>query len=133
MKPLSLDLRQRVAQALETGAAQTSIAQRFAVSLASVERISRKQRNQESLKPKVSTGRKPRVAPEQQHAFEQLAASRTNWTLQTLAQAWQEQGGKALSQATTSRTLRRSGFSFKKRAVSPANATKPSAKPSASR
>ncbi len=134
MKPLSLDLRQRVAQALETGASQANLAQRFAVSLASVERIARKKRNQQSLTPKVSTGRKPRVTPEQQQAFEQLATSRTDWTLQTLAHAWQEQaGGKALSQATTSRTLGRSGFSFKKSAVSPASETKPSATPSASR
>ncbi len=134
MKPLSLDLRQRVAQALESGASQASLAQRFAVSLASVERIARKKRNQQSLTPKVSTGRKPRVAPEQHHAFAQLAASRTDWTLQTLAQAWQEQaGGTVLSQATTSRTLRRSDFSFKKSAVSPVSAMKPSATPSASR
>ena len=134
MKPLSLDLRQRVAQALETRASQASIAQRFAVSLASVERIARKKRNQQSLTPRVSTGRKPRVAPEQQQAFQQLAASRTDWTLQTLAHAWQEQaGGKALSQTTTSRTLGRTGFSFKKSAVSPASEMKPSATPSASR
>lgn len=133
MKPLSLDLRQRVAQALETGAAQSSIAQRFAVSLASVERIARKQRNQQSLTPKVSTGRRPRVAQEQRQAFEQLAASRTDWTLQTLAQAWQEQGGKALSPATTSRTLRRNGFSFKKSAASPASETRTNAASSGSR
>ena len=129
MKPLSLDLRQRVAQALETGASQASLAQRFAVSRASVERIARKKRNQQSLLPKRSTGRKPRVAPEQQPAFEQLAASRSDWTLQTLAHAWQEQaGGKALSLATTWRTLGRSGFSFKKSAGSPPTRSRVSAK-----
>ena len=133
MKPLSLDLRQRIADALEVGQTQASIAERFAVSLASVERLARKQRNQESLKPKVSTGRKPRVAPEQQHAFEQLAASRTDWTLQTLADAWHEQGGQALSQATVLRTLRRLGFAYKKRVASPASATRTSAESSRSK
>ncbi len=133
MKALSIDLRQRVADALEEGQTQTSIAERFAVSVSSVERIARKKRAGQGLEPGVPPGKKPLVEREQQKAFAQLAASRTDWTLQTLAQAWQEQGGKALSQATTSRTLGHSGFSFKKSAVSPANATKPSAKPSASR
>jgi transposase len=81
------------------------------------------------------------VETEQQEAFAKLAASRTDWTLQTLAQAWQEQGGKALSQATNSRTLRRNGFSYKKSAalpptrlrVSEKSATKSNETPSASR
>ena len=114
VKALSLDLRQRVAHALESGQTQTSIAQRFAVSRSSVERIARKRRAGQGLEPGVPPGKKPLVEREQQEAFAQLAASRTDWTLQTFAQAWQEQGGKALSQATTSRTLRRNGFSFKK-------------------
>ena len=117
VKALSLDLRQRVADALdalEEGQTQTSIAKRFAVSRSSVERIARKRREGQGLEPGVPAGKKPLVEREQQEAFAHLAAWRTDWTLQTLAQAWQEQAGKALSQATTSRTLRRSGFSFKK-------------------
>jgi len=133
VKALSLDLRQRVADALEEGQTQTSIAQRFAVSLSSVERIARRRRAGQGLEPRVRVGKKPLVGHEQQEAFVRLAASRTDWTLQTLAQAWQEQGGKALSQATTSRTLGRNGFSFKKSAASPASETKPSAEPFASR
>ena len=133
VKALSLDLRQRIADAIEERQTQTSIAQRFAVSLSSVERIARKRREGHGLEPGVPPGKKPLVEREQQEAFAQLAASRTAWTLQTLAQAWQEQGGKALSQATTSRTLRRNGFSFKKSAALPKSATKPNETPSASR
>jgi transposase len=133
VKALSLDLRQRVADALESGQTHTSIAQRFAVSLSSVERIARKRRAGHGLEPGVPPGKKPLVEPQQHEAFAQLAASRTDWTLQTLAQAWQEQaGGKALSLATTSRTLRRVGFSYKKSAVLLASEMKPSAKSSAS-
>ena len=119
MKALSLDLRERVADALEAGQTQTSIAQRFDVSLSSVERIARKRREGHGLEPGVPPGKKSLVAQGQHEAFAQLAASRTDWTLQTLAQAWQEQGGKALSQATPSRTLRRTGFSYKKSAALP--------------
>ena len=133
MKALSLDLRQRIADALDAAQSQTSVAQRFDVSLSSVERLARKKRGGHSLEPGKSPGKKPLVEPEQHEAFAQLAASRTDWTLQTLAQAWQEQAGKALSQATTWRTLRRSGFSFKKSAALPESATPPNETPSASR
>ena len=114
VKALSLDLRQRIADALDAAQSQASVAQRFDVSLSSVERLARKKRHGHSLEPGKSPGKKPLIAPQQHEAFAQLAASRTDWTLHTLAQAWQEHGGKALSQATTSRTLRRNGFSFKK-------------------
>ncbi len=138
VKALSLDLRQRVADALdalEEGQTQTSIAQRFAVSRSSVERIARKTREGQGLEPGVRPGKKPLVETEQHEAFAQLAASRTDWTLQTLAQAWQEQGGKALSQATTSRTLRRTGFSYKKvpRCLRRASASVQRARPSQTR
>ena len=133
VKALSLDLRQRIADALESGQTQTNIAERFAVSRSSVERIARKRRTGQGLEPGLRPGKKPLVAQEQHEAFAQLAASRTDWTLHTLAQAWQEQGGKVLSQATTSRTLRRNGFSFKKSAALPKSATKPNETPSASR
>ena len=114
VKALSLDLRQRIADALDAAQSQASVAERFDVSLSSVERLARKKRHGHSLEPGKSPGKKPLVAPQQHEAFAQLAASRTDWTLHTLAQAWQEHGGRALSQATTSRTLRRNGFSFKK-------------------
>jgi transposase len=138
MKALSLDLRQRVADALDSGASHPSIAQRFAVSLSSVERLARKKRENQSLHPGVGAGRKPKVDladQEQREAFAQLAASRTDWTLQTLADAWQEheQGGKALSAATVLRTLRRLKFSFEKRAASQRKETRPSVKTSGSR
>lgn len=128
VKALSLDLRQRIADALdalEAGQTQASIAERFAVSRSSVERLARKRRQGRSLTPGVSPGKKPLVEQEQQKAFEQLAASRTDWTLQTLADAWrQQEGGKALSQATVLRTLRRIGFAYKKSAASPKSATR---------
>ena len=113
MKALSLDLRQRIADALDAGHSQASVARRFDVSLSSVERLARKKRHGHSLEPGKSPGKKPLIEPEQQPALEQLTASRTDWTLRTLAAAWQQQGGKVLSQATLSRTLRRLGFSYK--------------------
>jgi transposase len=133
MKALSLDLRQRVADALDAGQTQARIAQRFAISRSSVERIARKKREKQSLLPGRGTGRQPKVKKEQQAAFERLAAARTDWTLQTLADAWHERGGHALSPATVLRTLRRLKFSFKKSAASQRKETRPNGGRSESR
>lgn len=132
MKALSLDLRHRVSEAIDhdTLASYQDIAQRFAVSVSSVERLTRKKREGQSLAPGVGTGRKTKVAPEQVPSFEQLAASRTDWTLRSLSEAWQQQGGQSLSLSATQRTLQRIGFTFKKSAASPKKETKPSGKPS---
>lgn len=115
---LSLDLRQRIADALETGQTQKDIAHRFAVSIPTVERIARRVREGRSLKPGHSPGRSPQVTKEQYQAFQDLARSRTDWTLQSLALAWQEQGGKPLCESTVWRTLKRIEFTFKKSAES---------------
>jgi len=116
MKALSLDLRQRIAHAIDhdTLDSYPKIADRFAVSLASVERIATRKRCGQSLAPGQSTGRKPKVTPEQYDAFECMVASRTDWTTTALADAWQERTGQGLSLSTVLRLLHRIGFSFKK-------------------
>lgn len=124
MKALSLDLRHRIVAALDAGQTQASVAQRFVVSLTSVERLARKKRDEESLVPRRHLGKTPLVQKHEYEIFEALAASRTDWTLQNLAQAWQQQGGKPLSAATVLRTLRRTGFSHKKSAGSQVSAVK---------
>jgi len=120
---LSLDLRQRVVEALQNGQTQRAVAERFAVSLSSVERLARKQSQGQSLHAGISTGRIPQIKTEQYQAFEALVRSRTDWTLQSIATAWQEQGGRPLSIATACRTLKRIQFAFKKSAVSLPNET----------
>ena len=77
MKALSLDLRRRIAEALEAGQPQSSIAERFAVSLSSLERIARKRRHGHSLEPGASSGRQRLVGAEQRPVFERLATVRT--------------------------------------------------------
>jgi transposase len=119
MKPLSLDLRQRIADALDGKASQTSIADRFAVSLSSVERLAKKKRQGLDLMPGVGTGRIPKIKKEQLPEFEALAHSRTDWTAQGLAEAWQGKTGTQVSVSTVTRTLAKAAFVFKKNAASP--------------
>lgn len=124
MKPLSLDLRQRIADALDGQASQVSIAERFAVSLSSVERLANKKRQGLDLKPGVGTGRIPKIKKEQLPAFEELARSKTDWTAQGLAEAWQRDTGTKVSVSTVTRTLGKVAFSFKKNAASHWNGSK---------
>jgi transposase len=125
VRALSLDLRHRISDAIDADAMDTyaNIAARFAVSLSSVERIARRKRERCDLTPGVSPGRTPIVSPDEHEAFRQLVASRTDWTLHTLAVTWQEQSGKAVSISTASRLLARIGFTFKKNAALPVSAT----------
>ena len=118
MRPLSQDLRQRIIDALDTGASQEAIAERFAVSASSVERLSTKKRLGLSLQPKPTPGRKRRVPEDKLAAFEALVRSRKDWTAEALADAWQAQGEASLSISTATRVLKQIRFSFKKNAKS---------------
>ena len=126
MKPLSLDLRQRIVDALDTQTSQRAIAERFAVSVSTVVRLSAKKRLGIDLKPLPTPGRKRRVPKEQLQNFEELVRSKQDWTAEALADAWQQQGGNTLSISTATRILRQLRFSFKKNAKSLWSETVPS-------
>jgi len=72
VKALSLDLRQRIADALDAARSQASVGKRFEVSLSSVERLARRKRHGYSLEPGTSPGKKPLDAQEHHHVFAQL-------------------------------------------------------------
>jgi transposase len=114
MKALSLDLKQRIADAIETGATRHAIADRFAVSVPTVNRIARKKRRGQELKAGQSTGRNPSIAEDQWKDFEELVRSKQDWSATTLTLAWIEKTGINLSVSTTTRALRKIGFVFKK-------------------
>ena len=118
MKPLSLDLRERIITALETHSSQKAIAHRFDVSLSSVERLATKKRLGIGLQPKPTPGRKRLVPEDKLPLFEELVRSRKDWTAQALADAWQQQEGKRLSVSTATRVLKQIRFSFKKKVKS---------------
>jgi transposase len=114
MKALSLDLKQRIADALETGATRQAIAERFAVSVPTVNRIARKKRRGQELEAGQSTGRNPTIPDDKWQEFEQLVRSKQDWNATTLTLAWIEKTGITLSVSTTTRALRKIGFTFKK-------------------
>jgi transposase len=116
MRPYSTDLRTRIVAALSEGQTSSQVAQRFGVSLPTVVRYRRLQRTQDSLAPKPLPGRKPSLNGDEQERLRQLFASRTDWTVRTLRDAWQQQAGKAVCFSGFHRWMQRLGLSYKKSA-----------------
>jgi transposase len=56
-----------------------------------------------------------------------MLATQNDWTLESLARAWQQHSGKAISTSALHRNLHWLGYSYKKRVASPPSATQRSA------
>ena len=127
MRAYSVDLRQRVVDALqEQEATIDSVAERFAVSTASLKRYKRQLQQTGNLSPRPLPGRSPKVAPAQQERLRELVASRTDWTLQSLSDAWKEDTGIFVAVDVMARTLARLKITYKKRAASLKSGTRQS-------
>jgi transposase len=135
MRAYSLDLRQRIVDALAHGATIEQTAQRFAVGKSSVKRYKARLQETGTLAPTPWPGRTPKIKEEQQEDLRTLVASRTDWTLDALSQAWHNEFGIAPTVSVVSDTLRRFQITYihgKKRAASPPSGMKRSAKRSGS-
>ena len=127
MKPLSLDLRERILDALQSGQTRTQVAERFCVSLSSVRRLKKQWAEQANLDPKPIPGRTRAVKEDQAAQLKEVIATQSDWTLENLAQAWEQHTGKAISPSALHRNLHWLGYSYKKRVVSPRKETRTSA------
>ncbi len=106
MKALSLDLRQRVVDALQQGQTRRQVAERFAVSLASVGRLARQWRDQQDQRPRPIPGRPRAVRPSEQETLRALVAADKEATLSSLSAAFFEQTGRRVCISALQRNLR---------------------------
>jgi len=132
MQAYSLDLRQRIIDALGDGATIEATAQRFAVGITSVKRYKARLQETGTLAPTPWPGRAPKIKKEQQEDLRTLVAARTDWTLDALSAAWHQEQGVQATVSVLSDTLRRFQITYKKRAASPPRGMKRSAKRSES-
>ena len=129
MQAYSVDLRQRIVDALgEAGAIIDCVAERFAVSPTSVKRYKRQLQETGSLFPKPWPGRALKIKPDQEERLKELVASRTDWTLQRLCDAWHEETGVSIPFGGMARALARLKITHKKRAVLPQSGMRRSGK-----
>jgi transposase len=111
MKAYSEDLRQKIVQALERGISKSQAARLFDVSLASVKRYARISCQGGSLAPKKGTGRPPKIDEAAEKLLKEDVKQRPAATVSDRRHFLEHLTGKALSDSTVRRLLRRLGFS----------------------
>ena len=112
-RPLSLDLRLRVAAALMEGSTVRAAAARFELSVASAVRIGQLARAGQCLEARKRDGQRPLMPLSATDAITTGLASKADWTVRGLA-ADLRAAGIAVSHDTVWRFMRRQGLSFKK-------------------
>jgi transposase len=127
MRPLSPDLRERILDALLSGQTRKQVAQRFCVSLSSVQRLKKCWTEHQHLDPKPIPGRQRAVNQNQAAELKEMLATQNDWTLERLAQAWEQHSGTAISTSALHRNLHWLDYSYKKRVALPPSATRKSA------
>lgn len=133
MKAYSPDLRQRIVESLCEGATRKATAERFDVSLSTVTRYKQAWKSGSNLAPKPISGRPRLIQETEQEEFLALVASKTNWTLDSLGDAWEERKGIKPTVSVLSRTCKRLKITRKKSPASPEKETPPSEPPSGKR
>jgi len=116
VRPLSLDLRVRVAAALAEGATVRDAAKRFDVSVASAVRIGQLARAGQGLAAQKFGSHRPPILLSATEAITSRLAVKSDWTVRALA-ADLRAAGIAVSHDTVWRFMRRQGLSFKKNAA----------------
>lgn len=119
MRAYSVDLRHRIVESLEKGATQEETAKRFCVSLSSVKRYYGQWKTRANLAPKPLPGRVPILKEEDRDEFVALVASKSDWTLDALALAWQERTGVKPTVSVLCDVCKRWQITRKKRVASP--------------
>ena len=115
MKPYAEDRRWRVVWAVSSGAPREEVARRFAVSVPTIERWLRQQRETGRLAPKPVPGPVAVKTETLLAALPERLAERADATLAELCAWWRAASGVEVSTATMSRALTRLGWTRKKR------------------
>lgn len=114
MRAYSEDLRQRVVEAVEQGNHPVEVAQTFKVSLASVKRFIKQQREQGHLRAQRPSGRPRTLSGEHEATLIKQVTQHTDASLDEHAALLNEAIGRRVSLMTVQRTLLRLGITRKK-------------------
>jgi transposase len=113
MKPYSEDLRTRIVRAVEGGTSKSAAARLFGVSLSSVKRYLRLAERGMPLAPRKGGGRPPKTDQTAEKLLEEDVKGRPAATVSERRRFLKRTTGKALSDSTVKRLLKRLGFSRK--------------------
>jgi transposase len=113
MKPYSEDLRRSIVRAVEGGTSKSAAARLFGVSLSSVKRYLRIVRRGVSLAPKKGGGRPTKADRTTEKLLTEDVEERPAATVSQRRRFLEHATGKALSDSTVKRLLKRLGFGRK--------------------
>ena len=114
MKAYSEDLRQKIVGALKRGTTKKEAVSLFGVSLSSLKRFARMDRNGVSLAPRKPPGRPPKNNDITRRLLEADLADRPAATAAQRRSYLQRMTGESMSDSTVRRLVRRLGHSRKK-------------------
>lgn len=116
MKAYSVDLRERIVAAVESGTPREQVAQTLRVSLSTIKRLLARRRRDaaDDLAPRRAPGRPRTIPPEQHAALEAQLAAHPDATVAAHAALWNAAQGTTLSAWTVGRAIRRLGWTYKK-------------------
>ncbi len=115
MRPLSLDLRERILTALETEPSSLIVAKRFGVSASSVRKLRLKVERTGEVKAGTAPGRERLVQGADEVRLRRLVREHPDATLNVLRELLADEGAVAVSETTMWRQLGRMGLTLKKR------------------
>ncbi len=114
MKAYSVDLRQKIVEALSTGRPKAQVAHAFGVGLSTVKRYAGRAERGEGLAPRKPPGKRRKVDGAAQRLLERDLEERPTATLPQRRDLLARLAGVEVSDSTISRAIRRMGFSRKK-------------------
>ena len=123
MKAYSEDLRRKIVDAVRRGTSKSETATLFGVSLSSVKRFARMEREGDSLAPKKPPGRPPKGTDATRRLLFEDLAERPAATAPERRRYLERMTGESMSDSTVRRLVRRLGHSRKKDHPWPPSAT----------
>ncbi len=124
MDAFSTDLRERVVAAVERGMPRRDVVTTFAISLSTLKRWLARKRDQHTLEPGQSTGRRPALNDQNLEQLRQRLIAAPDATLEAHLAWWNDlHPDRTVSRSTIDRSIARLNWTRKKRPSSPANKT----------
>ena len=123
MKAYSEDLRRKIVDAVRRGASKSETASLFGVSLSSVKRFTRMEREGDSLAPKKPPGRPPKGSDATRRLLLADLAERPAASAPERRHYLERMTSESMSDSTVRRLVKRLGHSRKKDPPSPPSAT----------
>ncbi len=117
MRAYSQDLRERVLRAVDLGRSRAEIVQCFGISLATIKRYVKQQRDEGHVRPKAIPGRPPKKRVQVEAGVLPQLQAHDDATLEQHCDLWEQTHDERVSRWTMSRAIKRLGWTRKKKSL----------------